>query len=399
MKILIHDYAGHPFQTQLSHELARRGHSVTHAYFAGDKGPKGTMVDSDDVDLKFAPVGISGDYSKSNFVKRWAGDRKYGLAIKDLILKLSPDLVISGNSPTEIQEQVVKACKTANAKFIYWCQDFYSIAASRLLPKKLPVIGNLIGVYYRFLEKRQMHSADHIVHITESFCEQTDDWGVSRDKISIIPNWGAIDEIDVLNKTNDWSAEQGLSNQTNVVYSGTLALKHNPDLLLAVAQAIPEAKTVVICAGVGKDYLTDEKEKQSLENLKLLPLQPFDLFSQVLASATVLVAVIEREAGEFSVPSKILSYLCAGRPIVLAAPKENLAAKIVADTGAGLVVEPEDIDGFVKSVSSFLSDEKAMDAAGKAGRAYAEKTFLINNVADSFEGAFAKAMQPSSNVT
>jgi len=31
MRLLIHDYAGHPFQVQLSRELARRGHSVTHA--------------------------------------------------------------------------------------------------------------------------------------------------------------------------------------------------------------------------------------------------------------------------------------------------------------------------------------------------------------------------------
>lgn len=398
MKILIHDYAGHPFQTQLSQELAKRGHSVTHAYFVGDQGPKGTMVDSDEFDLTFAPVGITGDYSKSNFLKRWVGDRQYGTAIKKLIVELSPDLVISGNSPTEIQEQIVKACKSVNSRFVYWCQDFYSIAASRLLPKKLPVIGNFIGLYYRFLEKRQMHSADHIVHITESFCDQTDVWGVSRDKISIIPNWGAIDEIDMLDQSNAWSKDNGLEGDKAIVYSGTLALKHNPDLLLSVANSDENAKMVVICAGVGKDYLTEEKEKKSLENLKILPLQPFDVFPQVLASATILVAVIEREAGEFSVPSKILSYLCAGRPIVLAAPKENLASKIVSDTGAGLVVEPEDIEGFVASVSHFLSDEAAMKKAGKAGRDYAEKTFLIGNVADSFEAAFESAMSQNSSL-
>ncbi|RMF52223.1 MAG: glycosyltransferase WbuB, partial [Bacteroidetes bacterium] len=32
MRILVHDYAGHPFQVQLSRALARRGHDVLHAY-------------------------------------------------------------------------------------------------------------------------------------------------------------------------------------------------------------------------------------------------------------------------------------------------------------------------------------------------------------------------------
>jgi hypothetical protein len=35
MRILISDYSGHPFQVQLSRELARRGHGVTHSYSTG----------------------------------------------------------------------------------------------------------------------------------------------------------------------------------------------------------------------------------------------------------------------------------------------------------------------------------------------------------------------------
>ena len=32
MDIVMHDYAGHPFQVQLSRELAYRGHHVRHQY-------------------------------------------------------------------------------------------------------------------------------------------------------------------------------------------------------------------------------------------------------------------------------------------------------------------------------------------------------------------------------
>ena len=74
MNIIIHDYAGHPFQVELSRNLASRGHHVTHIYFAGDRGPKGNMkllmTDSDTLSIE--AVG-SQDYSKTNFMLRRRG--------------------------------------------------------------------------------------------------------------------------------------------------------------------------------------------------------------------------------------------------------------------------------------------------------------------------------------
>ena len=110
--------------------------------------------------------------------------------------------------------------------------------------------------------------------------------------------------------------------------------------------------------------------------------------SEVLGSGDVLVAVIEREAGEFSVPSKILSYLCAGRPIVLAAPRDNLASSIITNAGAGLVVEPEDHNGFVEAVRELLGNPELAMRMGSAARRYAEEQFKIENVADRFEAVF-----------
>ena len=43
MKIVIHDFAGHAFQVELSRALADLGHEVSHVYFANDPGPKGAM--------------------------------------------------------------------------------------------------------------------------------------------------------------------------------------------------------------------------------------------------------------------------------------------------------------------------------------------------------------------
>ena len=51
LRICIVDYAGHPFQVQLSREFARRGHHVLHLHFGQAQTPKGRLsVSKEDAD-------------------------------------------------------------------------------------------------------------------------------------------------------------------------------------------------------------------------------------------------------------------------------------------------------------------------------------------------------------
>jgi glycosyltransferase involved in cell wall biosynthesis len=396
--VLVHDYAGHPFTAELSRQLARNGWRISHVFFAGDAGPKGrnTREADDPASLTFHDLTIDQSYSKTNFFKRRQGDIAYGKRLAQLVRDLSPDIVLSGNTPTETQQHLMRASRTTGATFIYWCQDFYSIAASRILRRKLPGIGHLVGWYYTALERQQMLHADHVIHITDGFLPTTDNWSLPRDRVSVIPNWGVIDEIPLMGRDTDWASRQGLRRLCRVVYSGTLAAKHNPEHLAAVARTLgDETDVVVVGFGAGADKLA--AQSQDLPNLTVLPLQPFAMLPQVLASADVLIAVIERDAGAFSVPSKVLSYLCAGRPIVLSAPADNLAARMVREAGAGRVVEPEDQEGFVAAVRDLMADPAARQNAGEAGRRYAEQNFTLDVVASRFEAVFARL--PGASVT
>ena len=95
MRILIHDYAGHPFQADLSRSLAARGHQVTHAWFAADTGPKGRLqrIASDPKGLEFAPLGAQIAYSKTNFLLRRRGDIAYGKSLARQVRQTCPELV------------------------------------------------------------------------------------------------------------------------------------------------------------------------------------------------------------------------------------------------------------------------------------------------------------------
>ena len=104
--------------------------------------------------------------------------------------------------------------------------------------------------------------------------------------------------------------------------------------------------------------------ERRLSNLVVLPFQPQVDVPKVLSSAAVLVAPLDASAGRFCVPSKVLAYLCARRPIVLAIDSGNLAAEIVLRAGAGAVVPSGDTARFIDAITRFIDDAGASEQAG-----------------------------------
>jgi glycosyltransferase involved in cell wall biosynthesis len=138
------------------------------------------------------------------------------------------------------------------------------------------------------------------------------------------------------------------------------------------------------------------KAEHRLESLRLLPLQPATRFPEVLATGDVLVGLLETDAGTFSVPSKVQSYLCAGRPILLAAPSGNLAARNVASEDAGIVVGPQDQAGFAAAAAQLRDNPELRERLGANGRAYAVRTFDIIKITNCFEKVLRMAVNRSS---
>lgn len=399
VRLIVHDYAGHPFQVQLSRELARRGHRVTHAFAGGLLTPRGALERRADDPAEFASIEVAMDPAyrekKYDFVARRGMEVAYGRELARRTLEIAPELMLSANTPTEPQETLRAACARLRVAFVPWVQDFYSEAVARLAVRQKPFLGRLVGGYYRWLEARTLRRSSRIVAITEDFLPMLRRYGVSDQRVDVIPNWAPLDELPLFPRRNDWSAKQGLDDAFCFLYSGTLAMKHNPDLLFQLALRFadrPSVKVVVVSEGPGTEWLAKRRLEKGLQNLVLLGFQRFSEMPKVLASADVLLAILEPDAGVFSVPSKVLSYLCAGRPVLSAIPLENLAARILVGTGAGSVVPPSDIAGFVNAAESYHSDSERRLLEGGKARAYAEANFDIGRISDRFEEVISRAI-------
>lgn len=398
MRILVHDYSGHPFQVQLSRELARRGHDVLHIHAPFFQTPKGALqvTPADPPTLAIEPVDIGEIFHKHTFVQRIRQEIRYGHLSADRMRAYAPDVVLSSNVPLNPQNIFQRACGETSAGFTFWLQDIYSVAIDRVVRRRIPLAGVAIGARYRRLERALLRRSDAVVAITEDFLPVLRAWDVDPAKTHVVENWAPIEELPVLAPDTRWRREHALAGKRLILYSGTLGMKHNPALLLELAvrfRADPGIAVAVISEGPGADWLAKERAARGLDNLLLLPFQPFDRFPEVLASADILVAILEPDAGIFSVPSKVLSYLCAARPILAAMPVENLAARILERHDAGRVAGPGDIAGFVAHAEALLSDADVRAALGANARAYAEDRFRISDIGARFDAILSGTMK------
>jgi colanic acid biosynthesis glycosyl transferase WcaI len=399
-RIIIHDYAGHPFQVQLSRELAGRGHEIRHLYCESTHTPRGEMSrrGADPASFVIRGIALSQTIPKTNFVRRFRLESEYARLLAAECERFRPEVVLSANTPSIAQYQLANWCGRRGVRLVSWVQDVYGVAAYRLLGRKLPLVGHVVGKYFITLDKSSARRSDAIVVITPDFRDLLVKWGIDAKRIHVIHNWAPLADISLRPRENAWSNEHLAPSGEHVaaghrfLYSGTLAMKHNPALLLELARLLQReaAGELIVCSeGAGVEWLAEQAAAEKISTVRCLGFQPFEVFADVLGSADVLVAILEPDAGVYSVPSKVLSYFAAGRPVLLAVPSENLAAQIVVESGAGIVVEPTDISAFCRAAKELLDSPKTREKQGAAGRRYAEAHFDIGLIGDQFEAILA----------
>ena len=316
MRIVVHDYAGHPFEVQLSHELAARGNTVLHLYCGSTHTPHGDLVRRDfhPSGFEIQSINLAQTIPKTNFFRRFRLEAEYGRKLVAECERFQPDVVLSANTPSIPEMRLASWCGRKNVRLVSWIQDIYGLAAYRLLRRKLPIIGGAVGRYFMFLDKRCAKLSTGTIVISEDFRDVFTQWGVDSRRIHVIHNWATLKDLPVRARDNYWSRQHGLGSRLRFCYAGTLAMKHNPALLLELARTLDRdsaGELIVVSEGAGVEWLVRNAAEQNIRSMRCLGFQPFTNLPEVLGSADVLVAILEAEAGAFSVPSKVLSYMCA----------------------------------------------------------------------------------------
>ena len=384
-RLLLSDYAGHPFTMELATALQERGELVTYTYCAAALTPKGLAVHH----LDMVPVSEGLTFEKYRPWKRLWSEIRYGLSLSRVVWSKRPTTHVVCNMPVVSATIVWLLSLPLRVRFIVWFQDVQSGLAASSLGHTWQ--SRALSALETFVLRR----ASRLIAISSELADEADRRGVSPQKIRVMENWAPVEKLPVLDRDTQWLRETRITSRPLFVYSGTLARKHDPSLLLDLAQAVQSlgGHVGVVSEGEGADYVKDAIHRGiAPPNISVFPYQPFDRLAEVLASADVLVVILEPEAGRFSVPSKTLSYLCASRAILASMPATNSAALLLTSRShAGVVAEPDDRNGFISLAVHLASDGALRNRLGGAGRAYAERHFtesaVVGNFLDQIDGA------------
>ena len=176
-----------------------------------------------------------------------------------------------------------------------------------------------------------------------------------------------------------------------------LGRKHNPKLLvdlLEATSATHNAELVVVSEGDGAEDIRQAAAERPDSQITVLPFQSAEDLPLVLGSGDVLVAILEPEASKFSIPSKVLSYMSAGRPILGLMPADNPAAEDILATG-GLVATPDaaGIRSAAGWIDRLVNEPDLIETTGKNARRLADEKFGIEPITDRFVEVIESAVR------
>jgi glycosyltransferase involved in cell wall biosynthesis len=302
MNIDVLDYAGHPCQAQLSKALASRGHEVRHLHCPDYVSGKGSLQShaADPASYTVKSLSLGTEFNRYNPLTRVCQEIRFGLVAAAAIRRRKPDVVLLSNVPLIANFVLSRLVSVAKLPMVFWQQDVYSRAIAVSAENRLGFTGRLIGRAADRVERDIARRSAGVIPITDAFVPTLRRWKVDDARIATIPNWAPIDEMPCLPRRNAWSMDHDLDGRHVLLYSGTLGLKHDPSILLRIARLLhaedPDARLVVVSEGAGRSWL-EEHKGPDLPQLVLADYQPYDVLPEVLASADILIAILEPAAG------------------------------------------------------------------------------------------------------
>lgn len=246
-------------------------------------------------------------------------------------------------------------------------QDLYSEGT-----RELGLGGRLVAAVSMRLESAVLRRADSVAVIHAGFAVAvTERLRVQPHRVTTIPNWTHIRR-----GSQDRSAVRqrlGWSGRDVVLHAGNMGAKQGLECVVEAAQCAQDAGSGLrfVLMGDGNQRARLESLASTLTNLEFLDSVGDDEYGDVLAAADLLLVNEKPGVSAMSVPSKLTSYLAAGRPILGCCDPNGATADVLRRSGGGLVTPAGDAPGLANAARALLDDDATASALAAAGAAWA----------------------------
>lgn len=276
-------------------------------------------------------------------------------------------------------------------KVVFNVQDLFPQS-----PIDLGVMNNkLIIGFFRFIEKIiykhvnwvTVHSPGNLEYVKARS---------GKDNISVHHNWVNSEEICPGSKENDFAEQYDLKGKFIINFAGVLGISQDLDVIVEAAEKLKDVKDIyfiIVGDGLVKERIQALIDKKGLKNVQMIPMQSKERYPMVLQASDLGLVTLKETVKTPVVPSKLLSIMSAGIPVIAAVSLDGDTPKIIKESGCGICIEPENSEVLAEKVKYLYDNKDKCDKMGKAGREYVEKTFSLEKCTDKYIELFNKVLR------
>jgi colanic acid biosynthesis glycosyl transferase WcaI len=299
-----------------------------------------------------------------------------------------PDLVLTVAPAFVCAPAGLLTARLCRAKAWLHLQDFEIDVAFGLGLLK----GRLLRRIVLRMERWVLQRFDIVSSISGRMVERLLTKGVARDRTRYFPNWVQISRLRRAPAKNDYRIELGIPNDAVVaLFSGSLAGKQGLMVIPSAAGLLKDRSNIVfLVCGDGVMRRRLESAVAELANVHLLPLQPPQRLSELLATADIHLLPQSPDAADLVLPSKLSGMLASGRPVIATCNPGTELGEIVSQ--CGMIVAPQDGAALAHAICVLAENTALRLELGRRGREYAESNFERNSVLDRMFGSLERAL-------
>lgn len=393
MRILyLHQYFNTPQMSggTRSYEMAQRlvaaGHQVH--MITTDRSPQARggwrVTEEAGIIVHWLPVPYSNRMAYSERIKAFW---RFAWNAAQRAATISADVVFATSTPLTIALPAVYAARRQKIPMVFEVRDLWP---------ELPIaVGALKGLLIppaRWLERFAYRNASYIVALSPGMKEGIVRQGVSPERVFVIPNGADIAFFSVGEEAGRAFRSQfeWLQDRPLILYAGTLGRINGVGYLAEIAARMAhldaEVRFMVIGDGAEQEKILESAKQSGIyeRNFFMLPPLPKSRMPAVLSAADIATSLfVDLPQMWANSANKFFDALASGTPVAI--NYLGWQAELLQQTGAGIVLDVNDVQHAAAQLLGFIQDKERLGAAASAARQLAKERFDRDRLAEELE--------------
>ena len=365
----------HGIYPDLVRALKRASHRVTIVYAASPRDQKKTELTKED-GVTLLKV-VVGENFNVGLIRKGINTIKMEPLLKRGIRKYLKgehyDLCIYATPPVTFAGVVEYCRKLFGVRTFLMLKDIFPQNAVDIgLFKE----GSLIHRYFKKKERALYALSDRIGCMSEAnlgYIREHEPW-IDEKKLLVFPNTIELEP-------GTYPRSNPCSNVTSFVFGGNLGKPQAMDFLISAIgdERLALRKDIAFYViGQGSEKEKVERAAKQLGNLTFIDMMPPAEYDRLMERMDVGIISLDHRFTIPNFPSRILSYMKAGKPVLACSDEVTDIRELVEDKGRfGLWVSSADKEGFVDAVLRLSGDEEMRKAMGIRGFEYLKENFEV----------------------